>query len=53
MKLCMYSTMYFVILCGRVGTFTLEKQLEILLMISLICMGGDTLVFIANCAVAL
>jgi hypothetical protein len=40
--------MYFVILYGRVGTFELEKQLETLLMISLICMGGDTLVFIAN-----
>lgn len=44
----MYSFMYFVVLSGRVGTFELEKQLEILLGISLICMGGDTLVFIAN-----
>jgi len=52
-KLCIYSFMYFIILSGRVGTFSLEKQLDILLGISLLCIGGDTLVFIANCAVAL
>ena len=52
-KLCVYSFMYFVVLCGRVGTFSFEKQLETLLGISLICMGGDTLVFIANYGILL
>jgi len=52
-KLCVYSAMYFIVLCGRVGTFELEKQLLSLLGISLLCMGGDILVFIANYAVTL
>jgi hypothetical protein len=45
----MYSVTYLIILGGRIHIFSFEQQLDLLLKISLLFIGGDTLVFIANC----
>jgi hypothetical protein len=49
----MYSVIYLIMLSGRIYTFSFEQQLDLLLKIALVFIGGDTLVFIANYGIEL
>jgi len=49
-KFCIYSVAYLIIAAGYMRTVPFLEQIERLLLISIIFLGGDTLVFISSLA---
>jgi len=49
-KLCIYSVAYLIIAAGYIRYASFLEQIERLLIISIIFLGGDTLILIASLA---